>query len=169
MRSDPAVANVLADKFLLPIEIFTVTNTSASVLKDNESCELASCGSSSLYQDNLPVEETWKVYPYLPLGSLEDLLIDYFRNSAKTTMILVGEETKSLGKEKLFNLCIILGAELCGLALTLKAHFPSDTFANDFSRIVKSRSVYVTFSATQGFQSKIKLSDSLTTAASELG
>ena len=93
MRSHPAVANVLADKFLLPIEIFTVINTSAGVLKDNESCVLASCGSSSLYQDNLPAEETWKVYPYLPLGSLEDLLIDYFRNSAKTTMILVGEET----------------------------------------------------------------------------
>lgn len=167
MKNDPVVTAVLADKFLLPIETFTVINTSGCTLNDNDSCELASCGSSSFYQENLPQEETWKVYPYVPLGSLEDLLIDYFRNAAKTTMILGGEDSKSLEKEQLFNLCVTLGAEMCSLALNLKVHFPSDTFAHDFSRIVTSSSVYLTYSVTQGFQSIFKLSDSFNTTASE--
>lgn len=32
----------------------------------------------------MPAVVTWKVYPYARLGSVDDLLQDYFRDGAKT-------------------------------------------------------------------------------------
>ena len=38
---------------------------------------------STSVEDNEPVEQIWHVYEFLPLGSLEDLLIYYFGSEGR--------------------------------------------------------------------------------------
>ena len=57
----------LHEKVLLPVAIFEVLNSS-----------------SGETEESLPQVEEWKVYPYLRMGSLEDLLVDYFRSERRT-------------------------------------------------------------------------------------
>ena len=60
------------------------------------------------------------MYEYLPLGSLEDLLVDYFRNEKTLQKTLKnGLEDTTFDKRQLYNLSLQLGAELCEIAMEL--------------------------------------------------
>ena len=57
----------MAKNFFTPIETFDIFNS------ENE---------------DLPAVETWKVYPYIALGCLEDVFVNYFNHADKTKKTL---------------------------------------------------------------------------------
>lgn len=63
-------------------------------------------------------EETWMVYEFMTLGSLQDLTIDYFRSDRRLqrTLLAATDSDAELKKGQLYNLCLRLGADLCETA-----------------------------------------------------
>lgn len=171
--TDSQLASQLDKRLLLPIETFQVVNKGSLSFDQSEGCCLNDVTSEEEDEGisnfgeaaDLPPVETWKVYPYVALGSLEDLLVDYFRSEARTTKTLggSGSSSSSLELDQLFNLCVNLGADLCDLAMIFEKSFLQDEetlLERDFARIATSRSVYASFSEASGFQTRLKLPDS---------
>ena len=60
--------NEANDWFMIPRQSFDVVNSFTA--------EQEECSDSS--SENLPEVETWSVYDYMNVGSLADLVVDYF-------------------------------------------------------------------------------------------
>lgn len=80
LNSDRTLNEDLSDKFLLPLDSFIKTNECLQNLDNSENM--------SFQSEKLPEIERWKVYPFAPIGSLDELLNDYFKNSERTARTL---------------------------------------------------------------------------------
>ena len=160
MKNNEAFKQQMASKFFTPIETFDVFN--------DPDCSIAAEDFSN-ESENLPLVETWKVYPYIALGCLEDIFVNYFnhpRKSQKTLESAVKDiQARQDDKNQLYNLCLNLGAELCQVAENLSRHLLADKssfvqhqkFQQDFSKLINTYAIYVMQNDSKGMQMKLKL------------